>query len=251
MKNLTTPLSLAAALSLSLATTAAPVAFAQEAALTPDSEVSFNAALVSEYRYRGIAQSRLKPALQGGVDYVNNASGLYVGAWASTIKWIKDVGGDSEVEIDLYGGKRGAIDDTFSYDVGGLYYWYPSNDLSPSANTFELYGQVSAGPFYVKYSHSTSNLFGTANSKHSKYLDLGANIALGDGYVLNLHGGRQLVNDNHAYSYNDYKIGVSKDLGFATVSLAAIGADTDAYVSPRGNRNLGDTRAVLSLSKTF
>jgi uncharacterized protein (TIGR02001 family) len=67
---------------------------------------------------------------------------------------------------------------TISYDVGGLYYWYPSNDLNPNANTFELYGQVGYGPAYIKYSHSTTNLFGTADSKQSGYLDLGANVPL-------------------------------------------------------------------------
>ena len=247
MKNMTTKLSFAAALTLTLATTGA---FAQDAA-KPDSEVSFNAAVTTEYRYRGIAQTRMKPAVQGGVDYVHNPSGFYVGAWGSTIKWIKDVGGDADVELDVYGGKRGAINDVVSYDVGGLYYWYPSNKLNPSANTFEVYGQVSAGPFYFKYSHSTTNLFGTLDSKNSKYVDIGANIELGEGYILNLHGGRQLVANNGAYSYNDYKIGVTKDFGFATVSVAAIGADTDAYVSPVGNRNLGSSRAVLTLSKTF
>jgi len=29
----------------------------------PDNEVSFNAALTSDYRYRGISQTRLQPAL--------------------------------------------------------------------------------------------------------------------------------------------------------------------------------------------
>ena len=65
----------------------------------PDHEVSFNAAVVSDYRYRGISQTRLDPALQGGADYVNNPSGFYVGTWLSTIKWIKDVpGGDANIE---------------------------------------------------------------------------------------------------------------------------------------------------------
>jgi hypothetical protein len=45
-------------------------------------------AVVTDYRYRGISQTKLKPAVQGGVDYA--AGGFYVGAWASTIKWIKD-----------------------------------------------------------------------------------------------------------------------------------------------------------------
>ncbi|MBI3347552.1 MAG: hypothetical protein HY020_10125, partial [Burkholderiales bacterium] len=41
-------------------------AFADEPAPDP---LSFNVGVVSEYRYRGISQSRLKPALQGGIDY--------------------------------------------------------------------------------------------------------------------------------------------------------------------------------------
>lgn len=74
----------------------------------PDHEVSFNAAVTSDYRYRGISQTRLKPALQGGADYTHNPTGLYAGTWLSTIKWIKDVpGGDASIEWDIYAGKRG------------------------------------------------------------------------------------------------------------------------------------------------
>ena len=62
--------------------------------------------VVTDYRYRGISQSRLKPALQGGVDFAHK-SGFYLGTWASTIKWIKDAGGDAPVELDLYGGYKG------------------------------------------------------------------------------------------------------------------------------------------------
>ena len=36
--------------------------------------------------------------IQGGADVVHNASGLYAGAWASTIKWTRDAGGDGDVE---------------------------------------------------------------------------------------------------------------------------------------------------------
>ena len=38
-------------------------------ALAADSSVAFNAGVVTDYRYRGISQSRLQPALQGGVDF--------------------------------------------------------------------------------------------------------------------------------------------------------------------------------------
>ena len=100
-------------------------------------QVAFNAAVVTDYRYRGISQSKLKPAVSAGVDYA--AGAFYVGAWASTIKWIKEFGGDSNVEIDLYGGYKGELAKDVAFDVGLLTYIYPSNKLATSANTTELY----------------------------------------------------------------------------------------------------------------
>jgi uncharacterized protein (TIGR02001 family) len=225
------------------------IAGAQEQA-KPDNEVTYNAAVTTDYRYRGLSQTRLDPALQGGADFVNNPTGLYVGTWLSTIKWTKDLGGNGNVEWDIYGGKRGNITDAVTYDVGGLYYFYPDNSLHPNANTFELYGQLGFGPAYVKYSHSLTNLFGTADSKGSGYLDVGANVDVGSGFTLNLHAGRQNVRHNGMYSYTDYKIGVTKDFGVATVALAYIKADTTAYLSPSA-QNLGKSGAVLTVSKTF
>lgn len=214
-----------------------------------DHEVSFNAAVVSDYRFRGISQTRLKPALQGGADYTHNPSGFYAGAWASTIKWTRDAGGGGNAEIDLYGGKRGDFTDTLSYDVGVLTYIYPSNRLDPSANTTEIYGQLGFGPAYVKYSHSVTNLFGFADSKNSGYLDVGANIDLSNDFVLNLHVGHQRVRNNSDANYTDWKVGVTKDFGIVTGSLAAIGANIDV-LAPNG-KNLARNGLVLSVSKTF
>jgi uncharacterized protein (TIGR02001 family) len=84
-------------------------AFAQTKAPEPDYTLSFNAGVVTDYRYRGISQTRLKPAVQGGLDFAHK-SGFYLGAWASTIKWIEDSGGpDGKVELDLYGGYKGEL----------------------------------------------------------------------------------------------------------------------------------------------
>lgn len=225
----------------------------------PDNEVSFNAAVTSDYRYRGISQTRLEPALQGGADYVHNPSGFYAGTWLSTIKFVKDAGGSSSVEVDVYGGKRGAISEDVSYDVGVLTYVYPSNDLNPSANTTEVYGQLGYGPAYIKYSHSVTNLFGYVDSKGSGYLDAGMNLEVGEGFILNLHAGHQTVEgsnggvDNNRFSYTDWKVGVTKDFGIATGALAVIGsnADKDAYASPANAKFMGKTALVLTVSKTF
>jgi uncharacterized protein (TIGR02001 family) len=231
------------------------VAYAEDK--KPDNELSFNASIASEYRYRGISQSRLDPALQGGADLVNNPTGLYVGTWLSTIKWIKDTpgGGSTPAEWDIYGGKRGEIVKDVSYDVGGLAYIYVNNKLgdipgAANANTFEIYGQVGYGPAYAKYSYSLTNLFGFADSHRSGYLDLGANVDVAEGLQVNLHAGHQNVRNNSAASYTDWKVGVTKDFGFASVALAYIGTNTDAYVGPNGE-NLGKKRLVLTATKTF
>lgn len=241
----------ASAAAFTLAILSSNPVWAQEAPVAEEvHQISYNVALTNEYRYRGLAQSRFDPALQGGIDYVHAPSGFYVGTWMSTIKWIEDSGGSGNLEVDLYAGKRGQLSELISYDVGGLFYGYPSNGLPTNANTFELYGQLGIGPAYVKYSHATSNLFGVADSKRSGYLDIGANVDLGEGVVLNLHAGRQRVKNSSAWSYSDYKIGATKDFGYVAVSLAWVKANNSLYTTPDG-RKTGRSAALLSVSKTF
>ena len=202
----------------------------------PESSAPFNLSLASEYRYRGISQTRFQPALQGGYDY-SNPNGIYLGTWLSSIKWIKDAGGNANVEWDLYGGYKGAINKDLSYDVGGLYYEYSSNHLTPSANTFEIYGALTYGLFTAKYSHSTTNLFGFNDSRGSGYLDLSASFDLGNGWSLAPHIGHQSVAHFSKASYNDYSLTLGKDLGKGfNLSAALIGTDADktTYVSPSG-----------------
>ena len=233
-----------------LAAFAGSMARAEDA--KPDNEVSFNVSLVSDYRYRGYSQTRLQPALQGGADYTHNPTGFYLGTWLSTIKWTKDAGGGGDIEWDIYGGKRGEIVKDVSYDVGVLNYIYPSNGLNPSANTSEIYGQVGYGPAYVKYSHSVTNLFGFADSHGSGYLDVGANVDVAEGLVLNLHAGHQRVKNNSAFSYTDWKVGLTKDFGVVSGSIALIGIDSKAYVGPAPDfKNLGKNALVFGITKTF
>ena len=230
---------------------------ATETTAAPASTFSWNATVISDYRYRGISQTRLQPALQGGADYVH-ADGWYVGAWGSTIKFARDAGGDGEVEIDVYGGKRGELAPGLSYDVGVLRYFYPDSKLGQvpgfvSAHTTEVYGQLGYGPAYVKYSHAATRLFGFVDSENSGYLDIGANIDAGNGLTVQLHAGHQKVKNNDAADYTDWKVGVSRQFGFATVALAYVGtnASKSAYASPKNGKFTGRDALVLSVSRTF
>jgi uncharacterized protein (TIGR02001 family) len=223
----------------------------------PDHVTSFNAALTSDYRYRGISQTRLRPALEAGANITHNPSGLYAGAWASTISWTRDAGGGGNVELDLYGGRRGTLG-ALAWDAGVLAYVYPANGLQrvpgfANANTAELYAQLGYGPVYAKYSLALTNLFGFVDSHRSGYLDLGANLGLGRGLTLNLHAGRQQVRRHAAARYTDYKLGLTSDLGLASLSLALVGTDANeaAYASPANGKFLGRRALVGSLAKTF
>jgi uncharacterized protein (TIGR02001 family) len=238
-----------------LATLAGPAVSAEAES---DHQTSLNAAITSDYRYRGISQTRLRPALQGGGDYTHSPSGLYAGAWGSTIHWIKDAGGSGNAEIDLYAGKRGMAGDSISYDIGVLTYVYAGNALArvpgfASANTTELSAQIGMGPAYVKYAHAVSNLFGFVDSKHSGYLDFGANVGVAPGTMLNLHAGRQRVKNTSAASYTDWKLGLTRDFTFATGALAIVGTNASraAYASPANGKFLGKTAVIVTVSKSF
>lgn len=211
-------------------------------------DVAFNAGLVSDYRYRGISQSRLKPALQGGIDF--SSGGFYLGTWASTIKWIKDAGGDADVEIDVYGGYKGQLTNELAYDVGVLTYQYPGHDLSPSPATTEIYGALAFGPATLKYSHSVTNLFGFADSKNSYYVDLTAAFDVYQGWTVTPHVGYQKVKNTSGASYTDYSIAVSKDFNGLVPSLAIVGTDNDNYRGPN-NKNLGKAGLVLGVKYNF
>lgn len=255
----------------------ASAAFAQTS--FADEGLAYNIGAITEYRYRGLGQTRGDVALQGGVDY-DSGKGFYLGAWASTIKWIKDQSTSTAdvkgpVELDLYGGYKFEAAG-LAYDVGYLRYQYVNNKLADAdwagagttyknANTDEIYGAVTAGVFTAKYSYSLSNLFGNYNfttdksTKGSGYLDLSATFDLGDGITLVPHVGRQTVKNIDNASYTDVALTLNKDLGnglSASLSAISTNADKSFYTIAPGNGSSvnyyqGKSALVAGLKYTF
>jgi uncharacterized protein (TIGR02001 family) len=222
-----------------------------------DDALAFNVGAVSDYRYRGISQTRLDPAVQGGIDATLPA-GFYLGTWASTIRWIKDAGGDANAEWDLYGGWKHELAQDLTLDLGVLRYQYVDNALPVSANTTELYAALSVGAVTTKYSHSVTNLFGFAGSKGSGYVEVAGSWDVGHGISLAPHLGYQRVAGNGDFSCTDYSLTASKDLVKGlTGSVALVGADTKsidgvkAYASPANGKDLGKAGVVVGLKYVF
>lgn len=248
-------------------TAAAPAA---PAAPEPESTLSYNIGVVTEYRYRGISQSSRNPAVQIGADYAHK-SGFYIGAWHSTIQWITD---NSVVttpttikgagELDIYGGYKGEIVKGLGYDVGMLRYEYLGNTLEDTggtkygvydnANTTEFYGALSYGMFTVKYSATTTPLFGYLNSKGSGYLDVSATVDLGNGLSLVPHAGSQTVVSVPAAAYNDFSLTLTKDFGnglAASIAYVTTNADKTNYARPIDSKFLGESAGVIGIKYTF
>ncbi len=254
---------------------AGQVAFAADAApaATPEHVVTYNMGVTSDYVFRGISQSRNSPAFSGGVDYGHSPTGLYAGAWVSTIKWVNDADttaplSNTPYELDVYGGIKGDIGGGLSYDAGGIYYYYPSHKLgkAPDANTFEVYGKVAYGPVYFKVNYALTDAFWTSDKAGSYYLDLGADYPVMEGLVANLHYGSFIFKNGGAvanasdWNYQDWKVGLTKDLGNGlSGALAATGTNAKNIVGGTQYWNfgtpatgyLGGNKIIASLTKSF
>jgi uncharacterized protein (TIGR02001 family) len=226
----------------------------------PPSPITGNVSLVSEYRFRGIDQTFGEPAFQGGFDYAHS-SGIYIGNWNSNVS--SGAGyPNGNIEMDLYGGWKKTFGD-FGVDLGAIYYWYPGTD--PKIDNTELYVGGSWKFLSLKYYYAVDDYFSVPNTKHSNYTDLSATYDLGGGWGVVGHFGIFKFKNVADGDYNDWKIGVTKELIGWTFGAAYI--DTDAkgdcggpqlYCFPNSagsaatkTKDAGRSTIVFSISKTF
>lgn len=249
------------------------IAFAQAAAPapTPEHTLTGNVGLYSQYIFRGLTQTNGDPALQGGLDY-SHSSGLYAGMWMSNVSWLRDFGAYSNgasLEMDFYGGYKGAISGDFGFDVGLLQYYYPG-DVAPGftkADTLELYGALTWKWLSAKYSSSLNNkTFGVTDSRGTFYFDVTANYPLTEQLTLVGHWGMQkfkgntlAVSNDTTASYEDWKIGLNYALP-QNFTIGAFYSDTSMsaaqeafYTTPAGagSKMIGKDTFTVFLSKTF
>lgn len=213
-------------------------------------EITGNAALTSDYRFRGVSQTQTAPAIQGGVD-VTTSSGLYIGNWNSSIS-SEFYPGAAGIESDIYAGFKkdfGGI----TVDAGVLGYMYPR--ATTDTNTTEIYVGASYSVFSAKYSRSITNYFGVADSKNSSYVQADASIPVAGKLSAVAHYGRTSVANNAALNYTDYNVGGAYDLNgwvFAAKyhTNTNKGASFETAATVNGQKLYKDA-VVVSVSRSF
>lgn len=226
--------------------------------------LSANVGMTSNYVFRGISQTGGDAAIQGGLDY-SHSSGFYLGTWGSNVGWIEDYQGyaSGNVEIDVYGGFRGGIGKTdLTYDLGAIQYLYPGKKAGAvDADTTELYAALGWKWFTAKYSYYVSDeVFGFANADSSDYLDISANVPIGEtGLTAGAHWGTFNFKNNGAQDYTDWKVSLAYDMSKLStvtsgVTVGVMYTDTDADKSvwtDTNNEFLGKSTTTVWVSKAF
>jgi len=205
--------------------------------------VSGNAALVTDYRFRGVSFSDEDIAIQGGID-LEHDSGFYVGTWASSIE-------DSPVfghtELDIYAGWAGEISSGLTLDVGILAYIYPNGNVG-DADYVEPYASLSylIGPAEVTTGVAWAPSQTALGNDDNLYLYTDASVGIpGTPFTVSGHlgytnGSLSIDNDD---DYVDWSLGIEAVFGALSIGVA--------YVDTAVNNPLTDGIVVGTLGVTF
>jgi uncharacterized protein (TIGR02001 family) len=212
-----------------------PAAAANAAPATPDFTVTGSAAIVSQYRFRGISQSDNKPAVQGAFT-VSHASGFYLSVWGSSASANSavNIGG---TEIDVYGGFTHALGASgLTVDTGVYGYVYPGSRRAVGIDEsyVELYGSLakSIGPVSAKvgaYWAPDQRYFKRFNtpSRFSVYEYGELSVApKATPVTLHAHVGHTGGGLDYAgHDYVDYTVGAGYKWRALTFDLSLVGTD--------------------------
>ena len=240
---------LGAAMALLVLAASAP---ASAAALPDGWSLSGEAALVSDYRFRGISLSDRRAAVQGGLT-LEHEFGLYGALWGSTIA---ESEGGADAEIDLVAGFATELAGGVSLDLSVSHYLYPSDpDISfteAAASLSRGFGAATPriGIAYAPAQGTMRDDFGVR--RDNVYAFAGVELAL-PGLPVTLDGeigyesGYFDVCDTGGKT--DWRIGASLDLAGFAFGLQYV--DSDSRLPGLHGRDLAGATVVASLAVSF
>ncbi|MFI2809835.1 TorF family putative porin [Microbulbifer sp. M83] len=229
--------------------------FAQEPEEEESEEPSFgtfggSAMLASDYMFRSISNSNLRPQVQADMNWSHDA-GFYLGVWASNT----DFGGaGNSMELDPYVGMAGNFGESnFSYDIGYWSYNYPGSEFSLNYGEVYVYVTWTLDDFSITPSvWYADNYFGEDFLDEVSALAYEVTLAyqLPDNFSASVRVGEQTFEsafDNLNYVY--YDLGMDYTIEDWTMDLRWY--DTDGVDPFLANPKLADGEWVFSITRSF
>ncbi|MFM6855001.1 MAG: TorF family putative porin [Sphingopyxis sp.] len=198
-------------------------------------DVSASVSAATDYRWRGVSQTDVNPAVFASVQA--KSGGFYVGAGTENV----DFAGINQ-EYDLWAGYAMPLGRA-TLDVGVVRYGYVDApaDIDTTEVKIGLSAPVGSAGVGVTAYH-TGNYFGSNNS--ATYVEASANAPVNDAVTVSAAVGRQQI--SNMADYTTWNIGASyKVLPGAQIDLRYHDTDTSAF-----GRN-GRGRVVGSFSLSF
>ena len=197
--------------------------------------ITGSAAIVSQYRFRGLSQSDNKPVVQGTFT-ISHSSGFYLSTWGSSANGNNavNIGG---TEIDVYGGYTHALGKSGLTVDAGLYgYIYPGSRKAVGIDEsyYEVYGSLSktigaftakAGAYWAPDQHYFDAFATPTRYSVYEYGELGATIPK---TALTLHGHLGHTGGGFDYAgheYLDYTVGAGYKWKALTFDLSLVGTN--------------------------
>ena len=209
---------------------------------------------VTDYVYRGISQTRGRPALQGLME-VSHESGFYIGAFASNVAYPDT---NARQELDISGGYRFDLSG-LHIDLGATAYTYPGYTAQPEQ--FRLnYGEAI---LRLGYDFGPVTLQGTAAVQPPGWSPYGTSYFLGGraiwrtplwGIVLVGDLGYQWIQNNERYGtpdYLSYAILAARDLGHGFALVAGWSGTNIPRTQCAGGAKTCDGRFVAGIAWRF
>ena len=178
-----------------------------------NADVSYNAAVVSDYVWRGTSQTDNGIAIQGGAD-ISDESGLSAGIWGSNV----DTGTD-DIEYDLYAAYGFAASD-LDLSVGFISYNYDGDTDSATEVNFSAAKDALSAMISIAVDADTDAGY--------TYLEGGYDMPLPEDLGLSLHAGYGIPEASGADNVLDLAATVGKSLEVVDVAATITYIDSDS-----------------------
>ena len=209
---------------------------------------------VSDFVFRGISQTRGRPALQGSLELAREG-GLYIGAFASNVAFPDT---NARQELDLSAGYRVALG-TVNLDIAATAYTYPGYRAEPGQNGLN-YAEV-----ILRVAHDIGpvTLVGTAALQPSALGPYGTGYYLSGratwqtplwGLLVAGEVGYQWIGDNGRYGvpdYLSYGAAIAREIALGFVAVGTVTGTNIPRADCMAGQKVCGTRFVAGLAWRF